>query len=447
MPLPRQAAPPVDLNQYIQNYSSKLSSMMDGIRPPPPVNLPPETSQLAQPQAAPVQQAGPASQLAGPPAAAAPPQDSSPDHEASFRSEWKKMPEKERESQVDDFEQTLKKGNQTIDSAYDTMVQQLGQRPDGKMSKHDKAMMLMEFGLNLMANSAGDAYGKDLGGAIGASGLKVTGDRRSRLEGSQKEYDTRRLAIEGQRAGSKKDLALQSALETSKDQRAESADIRRATREGNTVAGTVTDPSNKVYSYTKSGLARGMKDENGNPVRERQPASALGAGGKGFEKEWAYNQYVKDHGTDPKTGQPLSGEAMAKVKEDALKYAGGLMKDTRTANQKNIADLQERGVPQSVAADIIYRLRDNPQKMQAALATALARTGMLDADEITAQAQQITESIVGESALEGARRPKVPDAPKPTTFGSAEEANAAIASGALGKGDVVTVGGKTFRVQ
>lgn len=458
------------LNEYIANYGERLHSLIQqSVQPRPILNLQSQLEEQAaagapaavpaqsalepspmqqrrmQALAQPVSQAGvtPTSQLQQP----------REGRGTTFRDVWEQAPEKERRAYVKRLEEALARGNQTIDSAYDQMIQQIGARPEGKLSRQDKAMLLMEFGLSLMANSAHNRYGGDLGGAIGASGLQTLQRYRELTQGPQRDYDRRVAEIEKGRAEAKARLAEKSALE----------DVAASVREDESdlVRGTFTADDGTIYRYNRRGEATPFLDEQGRPIRARDRLR----GGRTFESEWRYKQYLEDHGIDPETGQPkpgarLSAEDLRRIKREALQYAvssrGVTGRDDRTANQKNIEDLVARGLPEDLAVRIVYRLITDPRKAWEAVYRDLIRQ-YTDHEEAAAQADDIVRRLYGEDAIDRTRQPIVPEeesgrsAPRSAggerEFASEEEVNEAFDRGELQIGDVVVVNGRRFRLQ
>lgn len=423
MPLPQNATPN-PLDDYMANYGARLQSLLAGGARTFPADNPqavpagPPDSQLmpvepGQPTGVPrsrMEAEGAAMEGGG----------------ASFGKLWEDMPAEARTQQVDDFEDSLKQGNSSIDQAYDELTRQLGQRPDGKLSREDKGRLLMEFGLNLMANSARGAYGNDLGGATGAAALKVFEGNRSRLEGKQSQWDKQRGDIEARRSEAKKDLALQSSLEVSRDRRAEGRDIRRERRERGTVAGTVTDPTGQVFGYTKGGTASRLVDEKGQPIRQRLPASALGgAGSSDFQRR--YDRYVETYGHDD-SGNALTGRALDEVKRKALDYAS----DPRNAAA---SDVELRTQAEKLANDFMrsnYQLYVDmsPEEVDDELA------------RLTEERYQRLKSSAGRPASSLDRPPS-----GSLTFKDQKSLESAFNAGRVKSGDIVTVGGKRFKVQ
>src|SRR5206468_485653 len=107
--------------------------------------------------AQPPQNAAPTPQNAAPPAGSqgAPQPGASPGAApggkgTSLRDAWYAQSQEVRQQNLDKLQNHLKAAHQTIDSAYDTMMKQLGGRPDASLTKQDKGMLLMEFGMRMM---------------------------------------------------------------------------------------------------------------------------------------------------------------------------------------------------------------------------------------------------------------------------------------------------------
>jgi hypothetical protein len=221
-----------------------------------------------------------------------------------FRDMWKDAPEKAREKELTKLEESLRQGNQTIDQAYDDLEKQLGTRPGKKkLSRQEKGMLLMEFGLNVLANN------KKGFGAIGQAGGKTLGSYREMTEGPQKDYDATLGAVRGARAGAKVDLATKSALEG----------VKVSKEQAMRLPGRFNGEDGTVYFYDEMGQVKQALDENGKPIKGEVDKG--GEGGRGFESESKYAKYMEIYGTDPNTGEPLTGLALQKAKQDALDFA------------------------------------------------------------------------------------------------------------------------------
>jgi|GEM_PF-5035246 len=266
------------MTEYISNYGQRLQSLLQNPTDPTPVT---QTGLAgAQPVGQPATTPGTNSLLAAAPAPQQQPRQSQlaaqiedPDAGAGPGAEGqytladlrRDAPKEEWDKAVKELEQGLKAGGLTIDDAYDEMIQKLGTRPSGKLSREDKALLLMEFGLSLMANSR---PGVTFGEALGASGLQTLGRYQEMTRGRQKAYDEKLEAIEAQRMKSKSELAKQMALEQG---RSISAMQEEELRRGR-VAGTITGEGGDVYTYTAGGQVSALSDpETGQRIKGRQP--------------------------------------------------------------------------------------------------------------------------------------------------------------------------------
>lgn len=429
------------LDDYMAQYGDRLQSLLDGsaIRMNPaavgapgsatPPGQPPAGARaFAAPDGPQAQPARPAQPGAAPPGAAGA-------AGQSFRDKWKESSPEEQKKSTDDLEQSLKQGNQTIDSAYDDLVKQLGQRPgnDSDLTREEKGMFLMEFGLSLMANSSGKAYGDDLGGAIGASGLEAVQGQRKRRQGERDSYDRDRLAIESNRAGAKSRLAEQSALES----RAESRDQRRTDRENSQLAGVVTGADDMAYGYTRGGGISKLEQPSGQGVKVKpKPIGAGGAGGRGFESDRRFNMYMDIYGKDG-GGKPLEGQALEEVRKRALAFSADPKAATlsdaeaRTMAERSADAFQKSNWAQfrDMKPDEIKKWRDkaaeeNYQRLK-------------KGEEISLQPPTNAPPV---SKLDAGQK----KTPKPYT--SVDAVKADIRAKKLRSGDVVIVGNKRFQV-
>jgi len=451
---------PSPMQAYMANYGQRLQSLLAGDGMPPqdtsqsqlgPGSAVPQGLGTA-PAAAP---AGPAP--AGPAqsgmAPASPVQPGAPAPSAegsSFKAKWDQSSQKERDDFTEDLDAQLRKGNKTIDTAYDDLVRQMGTRPDEKLSKQEKGMMLMEFGLSLMANSNAKAYGTDTAGAIGAAGSQVLAGHRARTLQQQSQYDTRRFDIEKERAGSKSELAKQTVLEA----RSEARDDRRAARENSQLAGVVTQPDDTVIGYTKGGQASQLELEGGKKVKAKpKPASLGGTGGRGFEVDRRYQMYMDTYGKDG-SGQPLQGEQLEAVKKRALAFAAdpkqATMSDSemrsmaeRTADnfqRSNWAQFRDMN-PEQIKAWRDKNAEETYQRLKRGEEASLS----LPAQKGVSPAGHGAPARRSQSQLGAVRKPTAQAGPR--QFKSEADVAAAFNAGDIKKGDTVQVGGKSFRVQ
>ena len=325
----------------------------------------------------------------------------------TFRDAFQQAPEEVQEANLTKLEETLRQGNKTIDEAYDEMQKQLGEKPDTNLSRKEKGMLIMEFGLNLMANSSGSRYGEDLGGALGASGLQTIQSYRGQKQEKQAradQYEQSRLAIEADRAKSKSVLA-KSAL----DAAAKEKEIG--------IKGEVTTKDGKMYLYRSDGSLMLMRDpETNEPLTAEQDRE--GATGPKFETEYRYNQFLSIYGTDPRTGKPLTGARLDRVKKQALEFAN----DRGGRDNDPVRDAERS------ADDFIRSNADLFRDMTP--------------DQVNAYRNRIADERRGRFGSAQDRRPSS----QLMEFATEAEAQSALDRGEIVSGDEVIIGGRKARV-
>jgi len=281
----------------------------------------------------------------------------------SFRDIWNAQDKDTRQQYLDKLQNHLKATNETIDSAYNTMMKQLGGRPDTELSKQEKGMLLMEFGMRMMEHSSGRmGYGRDTGAAAGAAGVETIGSMRGLQKQKldrQEQYDKLQQQLTIAQGREKTNLAARSALEEGRDIRAfgaqdtslartamqqaggeartESRNTAAAGRVATTEAGKdrrsalargdyvrqFADERGLMFGVNKRNQVAPMMDPNnpGTQLKGQPGSSRGGAGGKGgFAAEANYRMYMDTYGKDNQN-QPLTGEAARAVQRDALQYA------------------------------------------------------------------------------------------------------------------------------
>lgn len=381
LPFQQQSQSPLDA--YMQNYGARLQSLLAGdpnggadptvssagsvsnlgpdmYQPSPPQV--PQQSALASPGGAGAGPQGPAPSGGGqgaPQAGAqgAPQPDAKGDKGLSFRDLWNQQDKDTRQKYLDQLQNHLKQTNETIDSAYQTMMKQLGGRPNTSLSRSDKGMLLMEFGLRMMEHSQSH-YGQtnSTAGAIGQSGVETLGTARGLIankQAQQQKYDTLQQQLTIAQGKEKAQLASRSALEEGRDVRAfgqqnsmlertamqqqgagdrndariagaaartdvtEAGKNQRASNAAGQVKRTVTGDDGSIYGVTGNGsLVQLGKD--GKTIKAN-PGGGSG-GGKLTAAQANYNLYMSTNGKD-KDGNPLQGEDLQAVQQEALKYA------------------------------------------------------------------------------------------------------------------------------
>jgi hypothetical protein len=393
------------LESYVNNYGSRLQSLLA----PPTAASVTDTSQvgvtsaLQQPQGGPpqpqplqqprMQQPTPDQQaMAQPDPATQKPKGNG----LTVRKAFGDLPDADQEKQAKDLQDALKRGGTNVDEAYDEMIKQMGTRPDDNLSNKEKSMLLIEFGLNLMANSSGKAYGQDLSGALGASGLNSM-DSYQRASGArQRQWDAKRSALEESRGITKAGMAQQatkSELESDAKLPKEFAPTR---------SNQDTFPGGDGYMYQLiDGKASRMKDENGEPIKATKKELDFAPGGRGatektFEFDHRRKSFLQDRGYDDK-GEPLSddvpkleGPQKRKLLQQATSFAG----DTKNASLSDEEVMQQA-----------QRAVDEEMRYHADLYRNMTPS------ELEAERSRLVKGRVSE--IKGGRTPSALDDPKP----------------------------------
>lgn len=284
----------------------------------------------------------------------------------SFRDVWNAQSKENRQQYLDKLQDHLNSANESIDTAYQTMMKQLGGRPDMSLSKSEKGMLLMEFGLHMMANSSGRAYGRDTGaaaGAAGASAVQTAFGLQQQKRMTQQRYDQLQQQLTIAQGREKSNLAARSALETGRDIRAwgaQDASIARTEAQqtgagerntarigaANDRAAAAEAGKNARSALAQQGIVRTFVNDQGEEVGVGRDGKTTilgkaapgatgsgGKGGKGFASEANYRMYMDTYGHD-ENGQALTGPDLDKVKQDALAYASNPHSFTLTDPQR-----------------------------------------------------------------------------------------------------------------
>lgn len=331
----------------------------------------------------------------------------------SFRKAFKEAPESVQKQQMSKLEETLKRGNQTIDSAYDDLVKQLGAPPDKnrKLSRKEKGMLLMEFGLKMLANSK-----KGLATAAGEAGSQTLNSYQDMKEGPVQQYNQSRSLIEAARASDKTKLATQSAIEGIKDRGSSASRL----------PGRFTGEDGNVYFYDEEGQIQQATDASGKPIK----ASKNDSGIRPNDFEVKRNAYMEVFGKDPNTGEKLTGLSLQRAMRDAVEFAG----DRGSTLDDLDLDIQaERSADEEMKADA-YR-------------------------DMTPEQREAKRNEIAGSRRSRLRRPTrsyTPGTPEPRRgppsaivrkFATEADARAAFRRGEIKVGDTISVNGTTGPVE
>lgn len=334
----------------------------------------------------------------------------------SFRKMWKDAPAAAKAKEVDKLEQSLKRGNQTIDQAYDDLEKQLGTQPEKKrkLSREEKGMLLMEFGLNVLANNK-----KGLG-AIGEAGGKALKGYRELSEGPYEDYQRTKGAVAGARAQSKVKLAEASALES----------IKQPKEMAGKLPGKFVGDDGYVYFYDEDGKAKKALDEQGKPIKG-QASEGGGSAGRSFESDSKYNRYMEIYGVDPRTGEPLTGLALQQVKQDALDFAN---------DRGNSIDDLDLDIQAERSADDY--MKTNSMLYERMTASQLETERNRIADARRKRLKRPTRSRLQPGGGEPTRgRPGAM-----RSFATEADAQAAVDRGEIQRGDTIRIGGREAQV-
>lgn len=430
------------MDDYMANYGARLQSLLDG-------------NGMAPSAMAASQGAGPGSALVPGQAAAAGidrpqlpqagggaavgPGGGPASGGTSFRDKWAQTSDEQKKQATDDLEKQLKQGNETIDSAYNGLIKQLGERPgpDTKLSREDKGMILMEFGLSLMVNSSGKPYGPNLGAAVGASGLQAMQSHLGRRRQERDDFDKQSTAINLRRADAKADLAKQSALEA----RSEARDDRRADRENSQLVGIVTQPDNSVVGYTRGGQASVLELPGGKSVQAKPKPVGTGAGGpRTLAEERRYQMYMETYGKDA-NGQPLTGAQLDTVKKRALQFSADPKASVLSDNElRSMAERSADAFQKSNWAQFRDMKPDEIKKWRDKAADEnykRLKAGEDASMELPPPPQKAPgRGSSGKSALAS-----------PRAYTSMDQIRSALASKEVSMGDTVMLNGKPFKIQ
>lgn len=402
MPQPSDLGPDIYRNTGLESQlgPGRATTASTG-GPPAPGGAPPGPQPGAQPGAAPGAASKPGAASGG---------------GTSFRDIWNAQDKTTRQQYLDKLQDHLKAANESIDGAYNTMMQQLGGRPDTSLSKSEKGMLLMEFGMRMMEHSSGRAgFGRDTGAAMGAAGVETLQSARglqAQKLGRQQYYDKLQQQLEIARGREKSQLAARSALETGRDIRAwGQQDTQLASRAMQQAGAESREQSREAAAahradLNQKGIVRTFVNDDGEEVGIKKSGETMilgkaapgagmgGKGGKGFASEANYRMYMDTYGHDE--NGPLTGSALDQAKKDALTYASNPHAFTLT-------DAQKRQMAEKSADNYI---RSNQ----------LSFAGMND-DEIAAKRTQFAEETFNRLKRNGSALPNakanVPNAPNP----------------------------------
>jgi hypothetical protein len=352
-----------------------------------------------------------------------------------FRDLWNDLSAKQRKQQTDELAVQLKAGRKTIDSAYQDMIGQLGVRPQAGLTRQDKGMLLMEFGLRLMQHSASPAqggYGANFGAAVGAAGAETMQQAMGlRQQHEQRAYDYDRLKQQMAIARGRDlaNLQSRSVLESGRDFRAMNREDALMERSAFQQSEANQRQQSALDERRQQGDAnRAAADAR---ARNRPNAPGRGTGGRGTAAQSNYQLYLDTFGKDA-NGTPLTGTALQSAKEQALAFASN--PHAYRVSVPQATQLAQTAADKWMAANRDSFLGMKPDQLQA------------EHDRVFNETRQRLLRSGNAAPVSALVSALAPAGQQPQTFASSQDAQAAYQAGRVKAGDVVVVGGKRFRV-
>lgn len=293
----------------------------------------------------------------------------------SFRQAFQKMSKSERQEQIDNLQAELKKGDESIDSAYSQMMQKLGTRPQTDLSKHDKGMLLMEFGMKMMRNSASPAsggFGGNVGAAAGAAGSETFQDMRQLQQqraGQGQKYDQMQSQLAIAQGREKANFNERAILEEGRDQRAYTAQDTALARTGMQQTGANDRSTARISAQQAENDARikaqndrffqgqagqdrrlGVREAGEDARATQKSALTAGGGARGFAAQASFNMYMDTYGRD-KDGNWLPEEQLDPVRKNAVNFAASPSKSQ--LSQAQILDMARKSADAEARTNLL----------------------------------------------------------------------------------------------
>lgn len=251
----------------------------------------------------------------------------------------------------------------SINDRFNQLQQELGQRPnpDADLSRKDQFRMLMEFGIELMARAGAGEQG-----AGGKAFANAYGNSRDRQALKTADHDARSQLIEKGRQDSQK----------------------------------------QIGSYGDA--LKGQSDIDQNEVQMREAEGRMKNANRRKPEIINSDQGTYDYDTESMEATPITGIDGKPLTNKEVGSRGGsaAARDSRTANQKNIEDLTQRGVPEQLALDIVYRRITDPKKAWNDIYRDRRRQYASET-EAKEEADRIMSRFYGDDWETGATTPKI----------------------------------------
>jgi hypothetical protein len=209
-------------------------------------------------------------------------------------------------------------------SIEELYTEQSGAPPPEGMGKRKLGQALFEFGLNLMAAPSGLSDVE----TIGRAGQATIAGRRQREEREEQKRAAAQERAIG-RLDKKFDRAATLERLTMERQRTEAA-LNKPIGEFNNYVG----PNGFMYEYNSETQEGRQIIVNGKPMKAAD--QAIASKQQRFDTEVRYNMYMGVYGKDAE-GVATTGEALMRVKKEALKFANRQKPYTRAeANRESV---------------------------------------------------------------------------------------------------------------
>lgn len=309
------------------------------------------------------------------------PEDRQVEQGPSFMEFAASLPDK----QIDEEISKLEKQGVDLDEGYREIMEILGERPNTRTSRREKGLLIMEFGLHLMANSAASRHGGDLGGAIGDSGINaIESYRRMKQEkkGEQRAWDDKAEGL------GMDQLRRQQALEDEQraDERGALVDVRRdaARRDSAYERLTRRMPDGALHTFAVNPYT-GDEVDLGEVAEETVRGRGGSGSGPSVYEQRRTNMIAALTTMAERTG-PLTDEALDFIEAEATMIVQG---------QRNEAQVRQRAL-QAAARELEQDLT---------LSRQLQRQGPQAREEhLRRRAEEMTNWIMTSSVPEQARQ-------------------------------------------
>lgn len=248
----------------------------------------------------------------------------------------------------------------SINSKWDSLQSELGQRPDpkGKLNRKEKFELLMEFGLELMRASQ---PGQDQGGGATTAAYNAVRNTQANRKADRQNWDTRNQLLQ---QGRQKDLT--------------------------------------AIGSRGQAMAAQSKMDTDETTRLKNEAIASRPPKK---QTLATDQGVMDISGDQPQRMTIDGKPLTNFKTGSR---GGHIPDSRPAEQKKYEHLLSLNVPPEVARRIAYRQSSgDPRKDRKDVFNAVVRANGGDTEAASSAAQEFIDTSYGPGAIEAARTPDI----------------------------------------